>query len=235
MKMLISLALVATMAATAGATQLTTQVRKAQGTGWSFEYKYPQLTKPGMPKAQLQALNTSFAQDAQKSEAAFKAELNEMFGPTLAAPASEVKALGKSERKVGFNVLANAGVLSLAFFEAQHLTGGPRWVNTVTTRNLRNGAPVKLTDLFKPNTKWLPVVSQSLTQSLKAKGSVIIDAKGIAPVAKNFEVYGFDKKGLIIFLQAGQATSFAEEIQDLTVTWATLRPFLKPGVEQWVK
>jgi hypothetical protein len=226
------LSLLVLQAGAVASSPIATQTHRAEGPGWTFSYRYPRLGQAGA----VRSLNARFEQDARQSEKAFRTELVELFGPTL-APTPMPEGFKESMRDVHYQVRASTGALvSVAFYQYQLTVGAPHSVTTVYTRNALNGKLLTLPDLFKPGAAWKPVLAKAAGHAVQAKakavGFDIYDPKGYGPDAKNFEAACVTKPGLLIYFQAGQVASEATNVIDVTVPWAALRPVLKPEIER---
>lgn len=97
---------------------------RATGAGWTFLCHYPRVLE-----TKLKAVDARFAQDAVASERAFRAELKETFGSTMAPAPVPVKKKDWSRREVTNQVRHNGGLLAIAFDQIQFLAGGPHFYN----------------------------------------------------------------------------------------------------------
>ncbi|HRH43680.1 MAG TPA: DUF3298 and DUF4163 domain-containing protein [Pyrinomonadaceae bacterium] len=119
---------------------------------------------------------------------------------------------------------ANDNIVSVQFGQ-ESFSGGAHPNHSSQTLNfdLKNNKPIKLADLFKPNSKYLQKLSQLSKEGL---GDNLQFEEGIAPVAKNFSDFLITKKGLLILFDEYQVAPYAAGPQEVLISYADLKEFL---------
>lgn len=119
---------------------------------------------------------------------------------------------------------ANDNLVSVEFGE-ESFTGGahPNHSSQTINFDLKNNKPIKLGDLFKPNSKYLQKLSQLSKEGL---GDNLQFEEGIAPLAKNFSDFLITKKGLLILFDEYQVAPYAAGPQQVLINYPELKEFL---------
>ena len=96
--------------------------------------------------------------------------------------------------------------------------------------DLKNGKPIKLADLFKPDAKYLQVIAKHCIDELKKKPGLMADEidRGAAPAAKNYANWTITKRGLGINFDAYQVAPYAAGPQFVLVPYSVLKDLIKP-------
>ena len=113
----------------------------------------------------------------------------------------------------------------------------PNSYSEVVNYDLKNGKQLKLSDAFKPGSKYLQVISsyciQDLKKQAKAKGpdSMLEDSaiqSGAGPTLKNYESWTITKKGLGINFDSYQVAPYAAGPQFVMVPFSAIKEHLNP-------
>lgn len=197
-----------------------------KGAGWWFLHHYPHA--PAAP-----AVDAAFAKVVADSEKAFKADLQEMFGPALAVKPVPKNKAEWSLRETTYQVRHNGGLLAVEFDQTQAL-GGARYFQNVGTVTIMDGKVLQLADLFKPGANWLPELSRRFGAALKQQQAErridIQNPKGYGPDAKNFAAFLPTPRGLSVFFQHGEVAPEAANTIEATVGWPELATVVKPAI-----
>ncbi|HEY8410744.1 MAG TPA: RsiV family protein, partial [Pyrinomonadaceae bacterium] len=101
--------------------------------------------------------------------------------------------------------------------------------------DLRNGKPVKLSDLFQPGSKYLQTLASyciaDLKKQSKAKGEELPEdmlQSGAAATAKNYQSWKVTRKGLGINFDSYQVGPYAAGPQYVLVPYANLKDLINP-------
>src|SRR5262245_23540333 len=167
---------------------------------YEIEAQYPQLTGGNNPN--FEKFNQLVRASVTKKVAVFKKEM---------APKEEEEprpegSMG-SDLDISYTVaLVQEDLASIEFAVGSYYMGAahPNSYSEVVNYDLKNGKLLKLSDLFTPGAKFLPVISaycvQDLKNQSKAKEGMLEDEswieKGAGPSAKNYQSWTITKKGL---------------------------------------
>jgi hypothetical protein len=192
--------------------------------------EYPQLTGSTNPNAEK--FNQAARSTVTKKIGVFKAE--------MAAPEAEElpgESMG-SDITIGYTVaLAQDDLVSVSFDVGSYYRGAahPNSYSEVLNFDLKNGKALKLSDLFKPGSKYLQAISSYCIKDLKtqskAKGAAggLDDSSiesGAAPVAKNYQSWTIKKKGLGINFDSYQVGPYAAGPQYVLVPYTAIKDLI---------
>jgi hypothetical protein len=204
-------------------------LRKAGPHGdWQFVYRYPRLAteaaSPGSRSA-IERFNGQMKTQAVQALTAFQKELIE-YG-AKPAPGGV-----KSELDVHYQIVTRTpALIAVKFTQSVYYAGAAHPFATVFTSNFAlPGGFLKLSDLFAANSEFLrtiaAAVERDLTAQAQAKHFEIIEPKGYAPQAENFQRFTITSGGLqISFDQASVAPSYVGTLA-ATVPWSALEGVL---------
>lgn len=196
---------------------------------YEIDVEYPQITGSTNPAAE------KFNQQA-------KALVNEEVRSFRAAMADfaddEIETTMGSDLGIGYTVaLANEDLISIDFGIGGYYRGAahPNSHSRVINFDLKNGKLLKLADLFKPESRYLQVISdycvKDLQKQSKSKDKMLDDASiqsGAGPNAKNYQSWTISKRGLGINFDAYQVGPYAAGPQLVLVPYAAIRDAIKP-------
>jgi hypothetical protein len=217
-----------TAPATADQRPVVTQKVMQQGDpkgAWQFSYKYPQISVPGAlmgVQGICQDFNQQVKKEADQSLKEFQEEVAKNASATI-----PIKA--KSQKTVDYVVVTRApGLQAYKFTQFEYLRGQAHPLTTVFTRNFDMGGQfVKLADLFAPSSRYLDkiasVAKRDLTAQARRKQFKIIEPKGYAANAENFENFVITRRGLEIFFNPYQVAPGYVGILSATVPWSALQ------------
>ena len=189
---------------------------------------YPQLT--GGNNQNFEKFNQAARALVSKKVAGFKKDLQNDEG---LEPLPD--SMG-SDLSVDYTVvLAQDDLISIKFEVSSYYQGAahPNSYSDVLNYDLKNGKQLKLADLFKPDTKFLPVIATYSIGDLKkqAKDKGLLDDQiesGAAPAAKNYLSWNITKKGLGINFDPYQVGPYAAGPQYVMVPYTILKDLINP-------
>lgn len=141
-----------------------------------------------------------------------------------------------SSLNVGYTViLAQDDLISIKFDVGSYYQGAahPNSYSDVINFDLKNGKQLKLSDLFKPGSKYLQAVADYAIADLKKQGKDkgLTDEEiqnGAAPQAKNYQSWNITRKGLNVTFDSYQVGPYAAGPQFVMVPYANLKEVINP-------
>jgi hypothetical protein len=203
--------------------------------------QYPQFTGGSNPN--FEKFNQLVRGTVTKKVAQFKKEMAPEEGEEPRPEGS----MG-SDLSIGYSVaLAQDDLVSIQFDVGSYYQGAahPNSYTEVVNYDLKNGKQLKLSDLFKPGSKYLQTISAYCIADLKKqqageKGQALLDSEienGAGPSAKNYQSWKITKKGLGVNFDAYQVGPYAAGPQYVLVPWQNLKDLINPEgpIAQFVK
>ena len=95
--------------------------------------------------------------------------------------------------------------------------------------DLKTAKQLKLTDIFRPGSKYLQVIADYITVELSRRPSPIIGGS-IAPTASNFGSWYITPNGITFYFEPCKIMSCSEGEQTVQIPFDEVREFLNPGV-----
>jgi hypothetical protein len=150
---------------------------------------------------------------------------------------------------ISYNIdYADNDLISASFLEST-FTGGahPNYGYFTMTYDLKSGKELKLSELFKPGTKYLETVSAYAIKDLQSRKMPDSDesmglaqdtwAEGAAPKGENYQRWSLTKKGLMFTFDPYQVGPYAAGSQFVIVPYAKLKDIAKPdgALAKWMK
>lgn len=212
---------------------VTQKVMRVNGHGWTFVFRYPELSVPGAlmgVRGIMGDYNRAFRAVADKYLARFKKDEADIVQP-------EERARGlKSVVDAKYTVLTNRqGLFSVKWDVYQFFARAAHPDTIVITSNWINDTPVKLADLFVDSKAALKTISEYAKDDVRKQFATQLDmldlTDGASPTAQNYESFGIRKQGLHIFFQRGQVAAGACGNISVSIPWQVLRAQLKPEVQ----
>ena len=192
--------------------------------------QYPQLTGGNNP---------NFEKFNQVARAAVTKEVTE-FRKEMAPQAGEEEprpegSMG-SDLSVSYKIaLAQDDLISVEFEVGSYYQGAahPNSYNEVLNYDLKNGRLLKLSDLFKPDAKFLQAIATYCIADLKKQGKDkgLLDEeieKGAAANPKNYLSWSITRRGLGINFDSYQVGPYAAGPQFVLVPYSTLKDLINP-------
>ena len=196
---------------------------------YEVDVEYPQITGSTNPAAdkfnqQARALVTNEVRS-------FKADMVERA-------AEEIPSASGSDLGIGYTVaIARDDLISIDFAVGGYYRGAahPNSHSRVLNFDLKNGKPLRLADLFKPNAGYLQAISnycmKDLQKQSKARENILDDESikdGAGPNAKNYQSWTITKKGLGINFDSYQVGPYVAGPQFVLVPYAAIKDIVKP-------
>ena len=141
-------------------------------------------------------------------------------------------------------VLAQDDLISVKFDIGSYYQGAahPNSYSDVINYDLKNGKLLKLSDLFKPGSKYLQSIANYVIADLKKqandKGLTAGEIEnGAAPLAKNYQSWNITRRGLGITFDAYQVGPYAAGPQFVMVPYSALKDVINPegAIAQFAK
>ena len=178
---------------------------------------YPQVISP---TAKLTGFNAAAQKQATDIVANFKSE--------TPVPSADAPVL-TSTVQMDYQVMHNRkGLLSLRSLVGFYTAGAahPNSYSVVINYDVDAGKGIDLVDLFKPETKYLEILSIFCTANLKRRGRLDFP-EGAEPRLENYDAWNITPRGLLINFDPYQVTPYAAGPQQCLVPIATLSKSLK--------
>ena len=204
---------------------------------YEIDAEYPQLTGSADPN--FEKFNQTVRGLVTRKVTEFKKEMaqpEEGEAPTDSADNSS-ETTG-SDLGIGYTIaLAKDDLISILFDIGSYYRGAahPNSYSETVNFDLKNGKSLKLSDLFKPGTKYLQIISayciQDLKKQSKANGadSMLDDdwiQRGAGPDAANYKSWTITKKGLGINFDSYQVAPYAAGPQHVLVPYSALKEII---------
>ena len=198
---------------------------------YEIEAQYPQITGGNNPN--FEKFNQVARGSVTKTVADFRKEMAPQEGEE-----EEPRPQGSmgSDLNVSYNLaLAQDDLVSLELEVGSYYQGAahPNSYTDVINFDLKNGKVLKLTDLFKPGSKYLQAIATYCIADLKKQGKDkgLLDEeieKGAAANAKNYQSWTITKRGLGINFDSYQVGPYAAGPQHVVVPYSTLKDLINP-------
>ena len=195
---------------------------------YEISAQYPQLTgnNPNFEK-----FNQAARGLVTKKVAGFKKDVAPAEGEEPRPEGS----MGSSLNVAYTLALAQDDLISVTFDVGSYYQGAahPNSYSDVINFDLKNGKLLKLSDLFKPGSKYLQALANYAIADLKKqaseKGLTAEEIEnGAAPVAKNYQSWHITKRGLGVTFDAYQVGPYAAGPQFVMVPYSGLKDMINP-------
>ena len=193
--------------------------------------QYPQLSGGNNPN--FEKFNQTVRSLVTKKVAEFKKDMAPDEGEEPRPEGSM-----RSDLSIGYDVaLAQDDLMSVQFDIGSYYQGAahPNSYTDVVNYDLKNGRQLKLSDLFKPGSKFLQAIATyaiaDLKRQSKEKGNLLPDdmiESGAAPTAKNYASWKITKKGLGINFDPYSVGPYAAGAHFVLVPYANLKDMINP-------
>jgi len=205
---------------------------------YEIDAEYPQLTGGNNPN--FEKFNQLVRASATKKVADFKRDVTPKEG-------DEPPPEGSMGSDIGFGyevALAQDDLISVQLNVGDYYQGAahPNTYTEVINFDLKNGKQLKLSDLFKPGSKYLQAIATYCIADLKKqkKDKMLEDSEiesGAAASAKNYRSWTITRTGLGINFDAYQVGPYAAGPQFVMVPYSALKDLINPDgpVAQFVK
>lgn len=191
--------------------------------------EYPQIT--GSSNAGVEKFNQQAQALATGLVTEFRKDMSEWDG-------ADPESTGGSDLGAGYSIaIATDNLISVDFGIGSYFQGAahPNSYSRVINFDLKNGKPLRLADLFKPDAKYLQAIAnyciKDLQKQSKAKDDMLDDTsiqEGAGPTAKNYRSWTITKKGLGINFDSYQVGPYVAGPQFVLVPYSALKDIIKP-------
>jgi Protein of unknown function (DUF3298)/Deacetylase PdaC len=190
--------------------------------------EYPQLSGGNNPN--FEKFNQTARALVTKKVAGFKKDMSPAEGEEPRPEGS----MGSNLNVAYTLILAQDDLISVKFDVGSYYQGAahPNSYSDVINFDLKNGKQLKLSDLFKPGTKYLQAIADYAIADLKKQTDKGLTAdeieKGAAPAAKNYQTWNVMKTGIGVTFDAYQVGPYAAGPQFVTVPYSALKDLINP-------
>jgi Deacetylase PdaC/Protein of unknown function (DUF3298) len=194
---------------------------------YEIESELPQLV--GADSARVEKFNRAVTNLIGSRTGEFRKAVDEMAREEAAAKQNSKSAPPPNSLDVSYEVTAaNKDFISILFSFYEY-TGGAHPNTTTESFNydLNRGAPVRLADLFTPNSNYLKVISDYSIKELKKLETVSSAEEGAGPKIENFNSWNITPAGLRITFDRYQVGAYAVGEHEVVVPYSVLKPIIK--------
>ena len=192
--------------------------------------QYPQLTGGNNPN--FEKFNQVARAGVTKTVAEFKKDMAPQEGEEEPRPEGSMG----SDLNVSYNVaLAQDDLISIEFEVSSYYQGAahPNSYSEVINYDLKNGKLLKLSDLFKPDAKFLQAIATYCIADLKKQGKdkgLLNEEieKGASASPKNYQNWTITRRGLGINFDSYQVGPYAAGPQFVLVPYSALKDLINP-------
>jgi hypothetical protein len=195
---------------------------------YEIDVEYPQITGSTNPAAE---------KFNQQAKALVTQEVRQFRAAAVERAAEDIPSETGSDLGIGYTVgLAGDDVISIGFGVGGYYRGAahPNSYSRALNFDLKNGKPLKLADLFNPNSRYLQAISdyciKDLKKQSKAHEDVLDDAsiqEGAGPELKNYQSWTITKRGLGIEFDAYQVGPYVAGPQFVLVPYSAIKDIIK--------
>jgi hypothetical protein len=194
---------------------------------YEIETALPQLA--GADSARVEKFNQSIANLAAARTGEFKKMADETGREEAASPDAKSS---RPPNSIGVSyevTAANKDFISSLFTFTEYAGGAhPNTATESFNYDLNRNAPVKLADLFTPNSNYLKVISDySITELKKLETTGWVE-EGAGPKIENFHSWNITPAGLKITFDNYQVGPYAVGEHVVVVPYSVLKPIIKP-------
>ena len=202
------------------------QIREAnRKLRYTVKARYPQALGAARD-SRLTKLNQELRSLITKEVSNFKADFQE--------PGERLGPTGSYYETAYWATLATNDLVSLAFGVSTYGEGAahPNHNTLVFNYDLNAGRVLKLSDLFKPNSNYLSVISSYTIKELKEKLGPDPDTdwieRGAGASEENYQAWNLTRTGLQVTFDPYQVASYAEGEHVVIVPYSVLRNLIDP-------
>ena len=199
---------------------------KSESRRYDIDVKYPQISGEDNPF--IQRVNDNLKQIATDK---YKWPLNQ---------SKEEIAVTREYHPGLFNTvtvtyeigLATESFLSIHFLGYSVAAGAARSIQQSSTVNydLTSGRLLKLSDIFKPGSKYLEILSLYCNDDLSRNTGRAPSAWAMTPRAENFETWHITSNGITFSFDSCRVFDCAEGDQTVEIPFTELKGVLSPGI-----
>jgi Protein of unknown function (DUF3298)/Deacetylase PdaC len=195
---------------------------------YEIDTALPQLTGAG--DARVEKFNQAVANLVASRTGEFKKTAGEMAREEAAATQDAKSSRPPSSLNVSYEVTASGKDFISVLFTFFEYSGGAHPNATTESFNydLNRNAPVRLADLFTPNSNYLKVISDYSVRELKKLDTVSSVENGAGPKVENFHSWNITPAGLKITFDRYQVGPYVAGEHEVVVPYSVLKPIIKP-------
>jgi hypothetical protein len=195
---------------------------------YSVDIDYPEIKLPEKPEIEKKVN----ADIAARTDAVIKSFAVDVEGglPHFTAVSSIT---GRS--KVEY---LNKSILSYVEEYSEYVSGyaHPNNFGNTYTYDLRTGLVIKMADLFKANSNYLPTIADYAKAAMNAKFADSSSSdqaawieNGTAPTGDNYKNFLISQEGFVVLFDPYQVAPYAAGEQRVVIPYAALERFVDPG------
>jgi hypothetical protein len=189
----------------------------------------PQLN--GSDTARVEKFNRAIANLVAPRTGEFRKDVDEQAREEAAARQETKSPPTQNFLEVGYEVTAASKDFISVLFTFYGYMSGAAHPNTTTESfnyDLNRNAPVRLADLFTPNSNYLKVISDYAVAELKKLETVSNAEQGAGPKIENYHSWNITPVGLRITFDNYQVGPYAAGAHMVVVPYSVLKPIIKP-------
>lgn len=192
---------------------------------YTIKVRYPQAVGAGNNPG-LRKLNQELRQFIEEEVGAFKKEFSAPDEPTFGGESTF-----DSRYQVEFS---NSGLVSIGFIINTYFEGAIHGQYNIIVFNydLTSGRRLSLSDLFKPGSNYLGLISDYAVKSLRKKLNPDPEfdwiLSGAGAEEKNYRSWNITREGLEVTFNPYQVASYAEGPQVVIIPYGALKDVIAP-------
>src|SRR5262245_17408549 len=188
----------------------------------------PQLAGAG--DSRVEKFNQAVANLVASRTGEFKKTADEMAREEAADKQDAKSSRPPNSLSVSYEVTAaDKGFISILFTFFEYSGGAhPNTTTESFNYDLNRNAPVRLADLFSPNSNYLKVISYYSFRVLKKLDTVSSVENGAGPKIENFHSWNITPAGLKITYDPYQVGPYVAGPHEVAVPYSLLKPIIKP-------
>src|SRR5262245_45930001 len=195
---------------------------------YEIDTALPQLAGAG--DARVEKLNQAVMNLVAPRTGEFKKTADEMAREGAAAEQDAKSSRPPNSLSVSYEVTNASKDFISVLFSFYEYAGGAHPNTTTESFNydLNRNAPVRLADLFTPNSNYLKVISDYSVRELKKLDTVTNAEDGAGPKIENFHSWNITPAGLKITFDPYQVGPYVAGAHVVVVPYSVLKPIIKP-------
>jgi len=195
---------------------------------YEIDTAMPQLVGAG--DARVEKLNQAVMNLVAPRTGEFKKTADEMAREGAAAEQDAKSSRPPNSLSVSYEVTNASKDFISVLFSFYEYAGGAHPNTTTESFNydLNRNAPVRLADLFTPNSNYLKVISDYSVRELKKLDTVTNAEDGAGPKIENFHSWNITPAGLKITFDPYQVGPYVAGAHVVVVPYSVLKPIIKP-------
>jgi len=195
---------------------------------YEIETEMPQLAGAG--DARVEKFNQAVTNLVASRAGEFKKAADEMVREEAATKQDAKSSRPPNSMDVSYEITAAGKDFISVLFSFYEYAGGAHPNTTTESFNydLNSNAPVRLADLFTPNSNYLTVISDYCVRELKKLDTVSGAENGAGPKIENFHSWNITPAGLKITFDPYQVGPYVVGQHQVVIPYSALKPIIKP-------